>query len=175
MFKYLPSILDYKCGEVLLPLRINIAHNGVRYMDCVLWQLYSSIMSPEDFASKLCIDLNFPYSFRTKIAVQLEEQIHAYRSLITMLSILSTPNSLWVQKLSEKLPISINIRQASLEYSDKIVWNLLGASSDPEYFARTTCADLGLPSEMEPVIAIHIRESIIRYYTYIYFCNLVDP
>ena len=32
----------------------------------------------------------------------------------------------------------------------------------PEIFARTTCADLGLPGDMEPAIAHKIRENMLR-------------
>jgi uncharacterized protein YeaC (DUF1315 family) len=32
----------------------------------------------------------------------------------------------------------------------------------PEIFARTTCADLGLPPDMEPAISHKIRENILR-------------
>lgn len=32
----------------------------------------------------------------------------------------------------------------------------------PEIFASTTCADLGLPADMEPAISHKIRENILR-------------
>ena len=48
--------------------------------------------------------------------------------------------------------------------SDKFVWDVYSttASTDPESFARKTCDDIGLPSEMEPAIAHRIRETLMK-------------
>ncbi len=42
------------------------------------------------------------------------------------------------------------------------MWDLSSSSfeNDPETFAEKTCSDLGLPAELEPVIAFKIRESV---------------
>ena len=44
-----------------------------------------------------------------------------------------------------------------------ISWSLVGSSTSPESFAHTTCTDLGLPSEFEPLISYKIREAMYRY------------
>ena len=50
----------------------------------------------------------------------------------------------------------LDVDKFSMDFGTKI-------SYAPEYFAKVTCTNLGLPFEMEPVIAHAIRESIYRY------------
>ena len=75
---------------------------------------------------------------------------------------LTTDNIPWLQRLCEVQEIVLSIRLNNIEFSNTILWDLRNADITPEVFARRTSADLGLPPQMEPVIAHKIRETLFR-------------
>ncbi len=158
-FMCLPSILSTSY-DLKLPIRISLLFNGANYIDSIVWKVNSSL-DPDDFAARLCVDMNFPISFRNKIACQIQEQIQSYMELINLVNTLSSPDSTWVKNLAKKQFICLSIRHQNIEYTDKIQWDMISSYSTPEYFAKVTCADMGFPPEMEPAIAFQIREKII--------------
>lgn len=63
-------------------------------------------------------------------------------------------------------PLSLRVRAAGLVYEDTVEWDVFGGEvggSAPEAFAMRTVADLGLPPEFEPAIALSLREQILAY------------
>jgi hypothetical protein len=150
--------------DILLPLKVDVSHRGARYVDTFSWRLFNSLMSVDEFACRTCLDLNLPAMFQWRIALQLHEQIDAYKNLLLLLdSVSSTPGRKWVTDIRDLQQMSVGIRDNSLEYNDKFTYDTSSSSShEPEMFARTVCYDIGLPAEMEPVIAHRIRETIFR-------------
>eukprot|EP01041_Mallomonas_annulata_P006417 gene6417-12975_t len=148
--------------ETLVPIKIDVTHKGVRYVDSFTWNINCPLLSAEDFATRTCLDLNLPEGFRWKIALQIQEQCDAYTSLYTIIQNEFRRNDALVAKSHELQNITIGIRHSIVDYSDNFSWNLYSPSNGPELFARRTCSDLGLPLEMEPAIAHRIRETLIR-------------
>lgn len=155
--------------DVLVPLKIDITHSGARLVDTFCWSLYNARCSPQEFSDRLSVDLNLPYPFRQKIALQIEEQVKAYGEIVKTIFSCADKIPNWANKMQEIQNISIGIRHNTLDYSDKIQWSPLSVALTPEEFAITTCQDLGLPFEMEPAIAHKIREHMFRW-----LINLID-
>ena len=153
-----PAIL--RGNSMLVPIKIDIVQNGARYVDSFCWDVYNLIMTPDEFALRTCIDLNLHQSFRSKIALQIAEQIDSYDSIVSLIKMALRnndiiPNS---QKIRDKINMSISVRHNTIEYSDKLVWDPMSSELTPEKFAKITVSDLGLPADMEPG-NIHENES----------------
>eukprot|EP01040_Poterioochromonas_malhamensis_P004016 gene4016-4295_t len=156
-------IPNFLKGDVLVPLKIDVTYKGARYVDTFCWSLYYPAISPEEFAMITCHDLNFPIGFHQKISLQIIEQLQAYHILIDCVKSYSPCIPNWNQKIRQPQTITIGIRHGPLDYSDKVEWDPMDTLISPEEFARTTCSDLGLPSEIEPAIAHKIREALFRW------------
>jgi len=117
----------------------------------------------------MCTDLNLPYPFRQKIALQIEEQVESYGEIVRLIFKYADRIPNWTNKMQEMHTISIGIRHNTLDYSDKIQWSPLSVALTPEEFAIITCRDLGLPFEIEPAISHKIREHLFRW-----FINILD-
>mmetsp|Transcript_32861 Transcript_32861/g.33480 ORF Transcript_32861/g.33480 Transcript_32861/m.33480 type:complete len:239 (+) Transcript_32861:148-864(+) len=157
----LPPFLGDK-DEILVPIKIDITHKGARFVDSFTWNLRNPILTADDFAIRTCLDLNLPEGFIWKISLQIQEQVKAYSSLISLFALEVINNKDFAEKSHELQPISIGIRHNIVDYSDKFLWDMYSPFNSPEKFARTTCLDLGLPAEMESPIAHRIRETLIR-------------
>ncbi len=151
--------------EILVPCKVDVKLNGARYVDCFLWNLYNSVLSPDEFAASIARDLALPIGFRSRIAMQLCEQVEAFADLMNTIYSLLPPESDIIEKLPALNKMAIGLRHLGMEYSDSFDYNVLHSAVTPEDFAVTTCADLGLPSEMEPAIALKIRDTIINLLT----------
>lgn len=155
--------------QLLVPLKMDMTFNGTRFVDTCVWKLYNSCVTPMEYSCRLCADLNLPVGFVHRIALQIEEQLRSFRTIVGELFAIdkdvsdnSTLYTNWMDKLDELQSISIGIRINTLEYQDRLLWNAADNTITPEKFARQTCAELGLPADMEPPIAHKIREHIFR-------------
>jgi hypothetical protein len=158
-----PVLLDSE--EVLVPIRIDVVHKGAHAVNSLSWNLYDSFMSPEEFAWKYCADLALPSTTNQKIACQIHDQLSAYEMLVRMLRSIDSFTAT-ASLLRSKLPphlVEMEVKHGVIEYKDKFHWDPFSSAQTPEVFAKITCADIGLPSEMEPIIAYNIRESTLRW------------
>ena len=137
-------------------------HKLKRYIDSFTWKLFNPLMSPEDFAIRTCADMALNEAFSWKIALQIIEQNDSYIQLFDSLLMTIEMNPALISILENPIEMIIAIRHNSIDYSDRFMWILKGVSTDPETFARKTREDLGLPFEMESVIAYKIRETMIK-------------
>jgi hypothetical protein len=96
--------------ELLVPIKIDITFSGARYVDSFCWKLYDSMMSPEEFAARTCADLSLSVGFQHKIALQISEQITAYRDIISMFQLDDRLGDLWQKAIPEKIQMMIGIR-----------------------------------------------------------------
>jgi hypothetical protein len=149
--------------DVLVPLKIDVTYKGARYVDTFCWDLYHPAMLPEEFAARTCHDLNFPVGFHSKISLQIIEQLQSYAVLLDSVRLFAKCIPNWNFKIKQIQIITIGIRHGPLDYSDKVEWDPINTTITPEYFARITCKDLGLPSEIEPAISHKIREALFRW------------
>jgi chromatin structure-remodeling complex subunit SFH1 len=159
---FLPRILNFEEEEVLVPIKIDIAHGNGRYMDSFCWNLYNSVLTPEEFVWKTCMEENLPSELIPRIAAQLQEQVDAFLSFVDL--IISSGRNEHIQIRLNNLETDVSVRCNVVEYSDSFQWDAYTSTGcDPEAFAKQTCLDLGLPCEMQSVIALRLRESIIRW------------
>lgn len=156
----IPTIL--RGEDILVPVKIDITAVGARYVDTFCWNI-SSTMKYTEFAGRICSDKNLSLQFQTKIALQLAEQVQAFKILISTLkqcfSAKAMPN---IEKLKKSVLIQVGVRLNTLDYSDKFTWDPMDPFVTPEIFASSTCNDLGLPSEIGPAIAHKVRELLFR-------------
>lgn len=149
--------------NVLVPLKIDMTYKGARLVDTFCWDLYESVMLPEEFAARMCADLNLPVGYHERISLQMTEQIAAYQEVIDCIYKYGSAIPDWDRKVSQIQPITVGVRNGNVDYSDRIDWDPMAEHFTPEDFASLTCSDLGLPIEMEPAIAHKIRESLFRW------------
>ena len=148
-------------SDILVPIHIEVSSKGCKYVDSFTFPLFDPIISPDDFSQRTCSDLNLPLDFRWKISSQIQHQISCYRELWVAFNVAVNENIFPKENILQN--ISICVRHNSIEYCDTFSWDLTSPEGSPEKMARVTCSDLGLPPEMEPVIANKIREEIIRF------------
>jgi hypothetical protein len=141
----IPAILLEGGGEnVIVPLKIDITHAGTRIVDSICWNLYSSRLSIEEFSIRTCSDLKLPLSFSYRMQKQLEEQIVAYRDIISLIKTHVHLIPAWQRRAEELQSITLGVRHKSLDYSDTILWDPMDASITPEAFARGVGEDLAI-------------------------------
>lgn len=161
-----PSWFFLNEDDMLVPLKIDISCKGARYVDSFCWNCNpeTNTMSAYEFSCRTCADVGLPDGFQWKIAMQIQEQIDAYRILI---DILRNHGSELLSRLNPLQPISLAFRHLTVDYSDKFLFDCTSAPFAPEHFARVTVLNLGLPGELEPAIAHNIRENVFRQ---LFFC-----
>lgn len=155
-----PNFLNPERGDVLVPIKIDVTHGDGRHIDSFCWNLYNSCLTPEEFVWQSCLEENLPSELVPRILAQLQEQVAAFQSLASLVSTSSDDATL--RERLGKVITQVCVRSNVIEYSDSFQWNAYGKVSSPEDFARQTCADLGLPAEMQPVIALRTRETLFR-------------
>lgn len=158
-----PVILDDE--DVLVPIKIDVVHKGAHVVNSLSWNIYNSFMTPEEFAWKFCADLALPSTTTQKIACQIHDQLSAFEILIGMLRNLDSfdvARSLVCSKLPSHV-VEMEIKHGIINYKDKFNWDPFSSAQSPESFAKITCADVGFPADMEPIISYNIRESTIRW------------
>jgi len=57
----------------------------------------------------------------------------------------------------------LNVNLNGIQLKDQFQWDTNNEDNDPEIFARTLCADLGLSREFEVAVALSIREQLTMY------------
>jgi hypothetical protein len=148
--------------EILAPLKVDISFKGARYVDSFCWNCNpeTNTMSPYEFSCRTCADVGLPDGFQLKMAMQIQEQVDAYRILINMLKSHGTEI---ISRMNSLMPMTLGIRLHTVDYADHFQFDCCNSTPyAPEYFAKVTVMNLGLPGEMEPVIAHNIRENIFR-------------
>lgn len=157
----IPAFL--KGNKVLVPLKIDLTYKGARFVDTFCWDLHNPVILPEEFVARTCADLNFPPGFQQRITMQIQEQLDAYKELITSIHKYASAIPNWNDKVSQVQAITIGVRHGTIDFSDKVDWDPMSDLLTPEEFASITCGDLGLPTEIEPAIAHKIRETLFRW------------
>lgn len=127
LLQHVPAIL--RDVDIVVPLRIDISHKGVRLIDAFCVTLNSvqekdCIFRHMDMrkawrilAERTTIDLDLPLSFASRIEKQIEEQAESYLQIITMVkSIALSPDSYFSEiksKLKTTQSILLSIRHGS--------------------------------------------------------------
>ncbi|RKP40116.1 hypothetical protein BJ085DRAFT_2528, partial [Dimargaris cristalligena] len=137
----------------LVPIRIELESDGHRLRDTFTWNLNDTLISHELFAETLCEDLQLPSTlFVPGMVKQMKEQIADYQGH-SYLSQAETTNDL-------RVVIRIDITVGNVALMDQFEWD---GCQDPEHFAASFCADLGLSGEFLTAVAHSIREQLFIY------------
>ncbi|CAN6551114.1 unnamed protein product [Malus baccata var. baccata] len=122
-------------AQNLVPIRLDLDIDGQRFKDCFTWNPSDPDSEIVVFAKRTAKDLKLPPGFITVIASAIQSQIVEFRSL----------------------------EGQDMYTGERIVpiKDLNNFESDPEEFAKTFCADLGIQDpEVGPAIAFSIREQL---------------
>lgn len=149
----IPSPLSKDQQEpIIIPISLNLEHGGHTITDFFTWNINDHSMTPEEFATIYCRDLDFPNSsaLHSQIVSSINEQVQEYETVAAVV----VPDLQVVVNLT----CSLNNRL----YEDNFQWNLNDKSMSPEMFAETIVQDLGLPREFMPAIAHAHHEYLLR-------------
>ena len=121
---------------------------GQTLKDSFQWNVDEKEMTPETFARSLCYDLNLSHHFEHAIIESMQEQLGScsYAAL----------------KLDgeHRVTIKLEIRVGHQILRDQFEWDMGEPTNDPETFAQSMCADMGLGPEYVTEIAQTIREQL---------------
>ncbi|KAF1806491.1 hypothetical protein FB192DRAFT_1273032 [Mucor lusitanicus] len=139
--------------EVLVPIRIELEHEGYKLRDTFTWNLNESLVTPEQFAEVMCEDLKLPTAaFSDQIARSIREQIDDYN--------LNASMHHDKQGVELRTLIKLDITVGNWELVDQFEWDIGYPRNSPEEFAHKLATDLGLSGEFKTAIAHSIREQI---------------
>ncbi|CEI89611.1 hypothetical protein G6F70_006340 [Rhizopus microsporus] len=140
--------------ECLVPIRIDLEIEGYKLRDTFTWNLNETLITHEQFAEVICLDLRLPPSlFVEPIAKSIKEQLEDYNLSA------ATP-----QETDElKTIIKLDITVGNKELIDQFEWDIGCPKNSPEEFAEKLVTELGLGGEFKTAIAHLIREQIHVY------------
>ncbi|KAG1469085.1 hypothetical protein G6F56_003463 [Rhizopus delemar] len=135
--------------ECLVPIRIDLEIDGYKLRDTFTWNLNESLITFEQFAEVICLDLRLPpNSFIDPIAKSIKEQLEDFN--------LSSTQETQELKTIVRLDITVGNR----ELVDQFEWDIGCPKNSPEEFADKLVKELGLGGEFKTAIAHLIREQI---------------
>lgn len=141
--------------SILIPIRLDFEYNNgnSKLIDFFMWNLNESLISPQQFSSILCGDLELPNHLQQEISESIQKQIDEY----SFASNLQLPSN---KEYHVIIDLSVNLDKKL--YQDKFEWDLSQSDVSPEYFADIVVADMGLPLEFKPAISHSLHEVILR-------------
>ncbi|KAG5517801.1 hypothetical protein RHGRI_038240 [Rhododendron griersonianum] len=159
-------------SDNLVPIRLDIEIDGQRFRDAFTWNPCDPDSEVVIFAKKTVKDLKLPPAFITQIAQSIQSQLTEFRSLegqdmytgekivtIKCLVIRKQNYGLIGASLSSSSQLDLRVNHTLIK--DQFLWDLNNFESNPEEFARTFCADLGIEDpEVGPAVAVAIREQL---------------
>lgn len=165
--------------DTLVPIRIELEHEGYKLRDTFTWNLNESLITPEQFADIICDDLKLPQSiFSDQITKSIKEQLDDYNlnasSMMkeeqeeqqksdTLAQNDDVDHSNSGKGIELRTVIKLDITVGNRELVDQFEWDISCPRNSPEEFANTLSTDLGLGGEFKTAIAHSIREQIHVY------------
>ncbi|KAI5805432.1 hypothetical protein DFH27DRAFT_370806 [Peziza echinospora] len=149
--------------EHLVPIKLDIDIDSSRRLkDTFLWNINETLITPDQFALTMCLDLELPpHPFSAQIAANIRQQVEEYAPVAAM----PLPPETEFRTI-----IKLEIYLRKYLYQDKFEWDIASLSTTgnnpkltPESFARTICVDLGLTGEFLPAIASAIYEASLTH------------
>lgn len=156
-FDDMDSINNASIPEIMIPVRVNVEHNGNKVVDFFMWNANETLITPEAFAVIFCSDLSLPSAYASQIALSIKQQISEY---INVSSIQFPAHDANGDGLHAVIHLSFNLGRQL--YEDRFEWDLSSSELTPEEFAAGVVADMGLPLEFVPAIAHALNEQILR-------------
>lgn len=147
-----PPLSKDQQEPIIIPISLNLEHGGHTITDFFTWNINDHSMTPEEFATIYCRDLDFPSSsaLHSQIVSTINDQLQEYETVAAVV----VPDL----QVIVNLTCSLNNRL----YEDNFQWNLNDKSMSPEMFAETIVQDLGLAREFLPAIAHAHHEYLLK-------------
>lgn len=147
---------------MLAPLRVDVALDGRRFSDYLLWDLGERRVTPEHFARQTCVDLDLPCAFEPLISRTMRAQIAQFASYASAVS-----SAAAAAAAERPVSVAIDVQIGGVQFRDALVWGaspatLAASMAAAEPFAARTVRDLGLPPEFAHAIAWTIRDQVFR-------------
>eukprot|EP00911_Craspedida_sp_UC1_P002448 UC1_evm1s1821 len=137
--------------EELVPLRLDLEYAGVRYQDALLWNANDTSVTPLSFAEHVCQDAELPAAMAQSISGAIEQQLREAEPLAE------------VDVSGQRFTVQLDIQVGLTQLVDRFEWDAGERLNNPEAFAATLCADLGLGGAFPPLVAHAIREQILHF------------
>jgi len=161
--------------EILVPIRIDIDLNGVKFRDSFTWNLNETLITPEYFADIICEDFNLSHStFQPLIVKAIKEQIDDYymysqmaENEIPEIKDTTTVNDVMKDSIIDndqmdelRMLIKLDIIIGDQWLKDQFEWDICNKRNSPEDFADKLIEELSLDPEFKTAIAHSIREQV---------------
>lgn len=117
---------------------------------------YVMQMSPEEFSRRTCEELGVGLAFVLPMAQSINQQLAEYESKFPGWAMEGA-----IGPAAEHIvTLDIDVRFKSVIFRDQVRWDINCLHNSPESFARSTVADLNLPQELEPIIALVVHQQV---------------
>ncbi|CUM67141.1 uncharacterized protein PRCAT00004832001 [Priceomyces carsonii] len=142
-------------SDQLIPIKISLDYNGgnSKLVDFFMWNLNELVITPGQFGTILCNDLELPSSLEPEIAESITKQVEDYNYV----SSLQLPQNMEFHVI---IDLAVNLNKKL--YEDRFEWDLAQNLVTPEDFANIVVADMGLSLEFKPAISHSLHEVILR-------------
>lgn len=149
-----PTAVASSTAPVIVPISINIEHNGHTIQDTFTWNANDKTVTPAEFATIYCRDLDFPTTstgIHSKIVSAIQDQLQEHETAAAA-------------KVTTDLQVIVNLTCSISNrfYEDNFQWALQDDTFGPEQFAETVVKDLGLTRDFLPMITNALYESLIK-------------
>lgn len=147
--------LCMKKKENLIPIKLNIDNlqTNHKIIDFFMWNLNEVFITPDQFSTIFCNDLDLPSSVHNQITESINQQISDYNFVSNLQFPLNDPYIVIIE-----FSVCLNKKL----YQDKIEWDINQSDFTPEDFSHIVVSDLGLSLEFKPAIAHALHETIIK-------------
>jgi len=143
-----PVYSQYSQPEELIPIRLDVENEGIRFKDTFVWNLNEPFYTPESMAKLIADDNGLPSSFEYEISSEIKKSIDAYRRY-------QAPMNTEMIRV-----IELDVRIENVLLKDRFEWDINNPDNIPEEFALHLCNELGLNQEFVALVAYSIREQI---------------
>lgn len=146
-----------------MPIKLNIDIGEFKLKDAFLWDFHETHLTPANFASILCSDLNLSTSpFQQLIEDAINEQLAHFHSIHSEVKQCETVFLQNEKGLDVKIPVKLDFLLGRYHFQDSFDWDP-NSEITPEEFAATLAADFGLGGEFAVIIAHSIREQLFHF------------
>lgn len=135
--------------EELVPIRLNLERDAVKYRDNFLWNKWDQVVTPQVFAVQCCHDEELPSFFVSLIKEAIDTQVAAYDAVAK------------IPMGNRCATIKLAVQVGAMLLSDSFQWAHSETTQTPEIFSETLCADMGLGGAFPAQVAFSIREQLL--------------
>ena len=137
---------------IIIPIHLDVEYSGHTIHDSFTWNINDHSITPEEFATIYCKDLDFfnATTLHSQIVSTINEQIHEYETVAAVV----------VPDLHVIINLTCSLKNKL--YEDNFQWNLNDNSLTPEMFASIIVSDLGLTREFIPTISYALHDYLLK-------------